>query len=220
MVRYVRIALFLSAICAALIISSILAVGSVLYFLPKPEIRILQEPVLYDSDGARLSDDFSGEQHHWVSLSEIAPSAIESTIATEDQRFYQHFGVDLKRIGGAIIKNVMSMRKAEGASTITQQLARNLYLSHEKTWMRKLNELFYSLRLEMHYDKDTLLEAYLNTIYYGEGAYGIESAARTYYNKHANELTIAEGALLAGIPKAPTYYSPRQNPDRANERKN
>ena len=106
----------------------------------------------------------------------------------------------------------------QGASTITQQLARNLYLTHERTWSRKLKEAMYTVQLEMHYSKDEILSLYLNQIYYGHGAYGIEAASELYFGKHASELTLAESAMLAGIPKGPKYYSPYMDMKNAKDR--
>src|SRR5690625_3720216 len=106
----------------------------------------------------------------------------------------------------------------EVASTISQHYAKNLYLTQEKTWLRKIKEAFYTIRLEMFYSKDEILTGYLNTIYYGHGAYGIESASKKYFNKHADDLTLAEAAMLAGVPKGPTYYSPYNDMERATER--
>ena len=108
-----------------------------------------------------------------------------------------------------------AMRKVQGASTITQQYARNLFLTMDKTWKRKISEAFYALRLEINYDKSEILEGYLNTISYGHGAYGIEAASQYYYGKSAKKLSLAEGAMLAGIPKGPSVYSPLNDYDRA-----
>jgi len=108
--------------------------------------------------------------------------------------------------------------KVQGASTITQQYARNLYLSHEKSWTRKLNEALYAYRLEVFYDKDKILEGYLNTVYYGHGMYGVEAASRFYFGKSASDLTLAEAAMLTGVPKGPSIYSPIANLDKATNR--
>src|SRR5699024_2189500 len=123
--------------------------------------------------------------------------------AVEDQNFYHHGGFDLKRISGAILENLRQGNLAQGASTISQQYARNLYLTHEKTWGRKLQEALYTIRLEHHFDKDQLLEGYLNTIYYGHGIYGVETASQFYFGKSTVDLTLAELALLVAIPNRP-----------------
>ena len=153
-----------------------------------------------------------------LSLDEISPYVIEGFIATEDRNFYNHFGFDPLRIGKAIIANLSTGTRSQGASTITQQYARNLYLSFEKTWERKIKEAFYTIRLELSYDKDTILEGYLNTINFGHGNYGIEDASLYYFGKHASELTLAEASILVGIPKGPSYYSPISHPDNSEKR--
>ena len=158
------------------------------------------------------------KDQHWVSLNEISPYVIEGFIATEDRSFYNHFGFDPLRIGKAIINNLSTGTRSQGASTITQQYARNLYLSFEKTWERKIKEAFYTIRLELSYDKDTILEGYLNTINFGHGNYGIEDASLYYFGKHASELTLAEASILVGIPKGPSYYSPISHPDNSEKR--
>ena len=108
-------------------------------------------------------------------------------IAIEDRSFYDHYGLDIKRIGGSVFANIKAMSKVQGASTITQQYARNLFLTMDKTWKRKISEAFYALRLEINYDKSEILEGYLNTISYGHGAYGIEAASQYYYGKSAKK---------------------------------
>lgn len=115
----------------------------------------------------------------------MSQHAIEATIAVEDRKFFDHYGFDLKRIAGAIIADIKAMAKVQGASTITQQYARNLFLSYEKTWWRKIQEALYTIQLEANYEKNDILEGYLNTIYYGHGVYGIEAAANFYFGKSA-----------------------------------
>src|SRR5699024_10566690 len=149
---------------------------------------------------------------------DMPDSFIQSTLLAEDRHFYQHHGFDFKRIMSALWTDLKTMSLQQGASTLTQQYARNLYLSFEKTWTRKLQEAFYTIRLEMFYDKDEILEGYLNTIYYGHGAYGIANASEFYFDKPVSDLSIAESAMLAGIPKGPAHYSPINNPDNANKR--
>src|SRR5699024_7383094 len=143
---------------------------------------------------------------------------IDGVILAEDRHFYEHFGFDLRGIARAFIRNIEAGQLKEGASTITQQLARNLYLSHEKTWTRKLKELYYTIRLEMFYSKDDILLTYINSIYFGHGAYGINEASLFYFGKYADNLSLAEATMLIGIPKGPTYYSPYNNIDNATKR--
>ncbi|AOZ92761.1 transglycosylase domain-containing protein [Paenibacillus crassostreae] len=157
----------------------------------------------------------SGRSYDPVTLEQISPLLIEATLSVEDRKFYDHVGFDIKGMGRAVLVNIEQMNRSQGASTLTQQLARNLYLSHAKTWSRKLKEAFYTVQLEMKYSKSEILQMYLNEIYYGHGAYGIEAASRMYFGKSASELSLAESALLAGIPKGPTYYSPYNHMDNA-----
>ena len=174
---------------------------------------------LFDIDGEVIAT-FSpeGKDSIPVKLDQIAPDLTQATISVEDRKFYSHFGFDLKGVARAILVNIKELNMSQGASTITQQLARNLYLSHEKTWSRKIKEAIYTAQLEMKYTKDEILQMYLNEIYYGHGAYGIESASLMYFGKSAAELNLAESALLAGIPKGPTYYSPYNNMKKAKDR--
>ena len=144
---------------------------------------------------------------------------IDATIATEDKHFYKHMGFDYIRIMKAIISNVTSGSLSEGASTITQQYARNLFLTMDKTWKRKLSEMMIALNLESKYSKVEILEGYLNSIYFDHGIYGIEDASIYYFGKSSNELNLAESVCLAAIPKGPAIYSPLKNPDNNKERK-
>ena len=186
------------------------------YFMGPPEISANPITVFYDSDGNPIGD--KTEQEHEVVLDDIASAAVDATLVIEDRHFREHHGFDFRGIARAIWRNLTSHDLKEGASTITQQYARNLYLSHEKTWLRKAKEAFYTIRLEMFYPKDTILAGYLNTIYYGHGAYGIEEASEFFFDKKAKDLNLAEAAMLAGIPKGPTYYSPFNDEERAFKR--
>ncbi len=154
----------------------------------------------------------------WVSLDEISDYVIDATIQIEDREFYRHHGFNVLRIMKAIMTNLTSKSYKEGASTITQQLAKNLYLDFDKTWERKIKEVWYTIQIETHYSKDDILEGYLNCINYGHGMYGIENASEFYFNKKASELTLAEASMLVGIPKSPSNYSPLVNPDIAKKR--
>ncbi|QOV10336.1 transglycosylase domain-containing protein [Viridibacillus arvi] len=180
-----------------------------------PSLAVPKATVFLDADGHRAGDKFSMERRYWVNLDEISPFVAQALIATEDKNFYSHNGFDYTRIAGALLKDIKAMRKVEGASTITQQYARNLYLSHEKSWLRKANEALYAYRLEVFYDKDKILEGYLNTVYFGHGMYGIEAASRFYFGKSAKDLTLSEAALLVGIPKGPGIYSPAVNKEKS-----
>ncbi|RLL42854.1 PBP1A family penicillin-binding protein [Oceanobacillus piezotolerans] len=191
-----------------LIVLSFLSLSLILFLLGPPSLTMDQNTIYYSSSGEVIGEEKGLGNRYWVELEHISPSLVDATLAIEDRHFYKHHGFDFKRIAGAILKNIQSMSLEEGASTLTQQLARNVYLSHEKTWSRKLKEAFYTVRIEMHYSKEEILEAYLNTIYFGHGAHGVEAASKHFFDKSAHELTLAESSMLAGIPKGPTYYSP------------
>ena len=155
------------------------------------------------------------ENRVWVPLGEIPRHVQNAFIAAEDLRFYRHHGVDVRRIFGALWQDVRTLSYAQGASTITQQLIKLTHLSQTKTLSRKAQEIFLALQLEQVMDKDQILEAYLNAVYFGHGAYGLEAAAQVYFDKPASELTLAEGALLAGVIKSPSNYAPHLHPDKA-----
>ena len=172
-----------------------------------PEAQTPLTSTFYDRHGEVISTRF--EQNRFeVSLDELPSYIPEAFIAIEDHRFYQHFGLDLQGLLRALYRNLREGRVVEGGSTITQQLARNLFLTHERTLSRKIQEMLLTLQLERKYSKEEILEKYLNTIYFGHAAYGIEAAARTYFAKSAKDLTLAEAALLAAIPRGPSVYSP------------
>ena len=172
--------------------------------------------VLYDSTENVF---FQGnESKEWISLDEISDYLIKATIYTEDKHFYKHFGFDLFRILKASYINIISGKTMQGASTITQQYAKNLFLDFDKTWKRKWDEMWYTMKIEANYSKDEILEGYLNTINYGHGMYGIENASKFYFNKSAKDLDLAEASILTGIPKSPANYSPIVNFDLAKKR--
>ncbi|MBQ3235756.1 MAG: transglycosylase domain-containing protein [Clostridia bacterium] len=175
---------------------------------------------VYSEGGNLISTKSSNSSGKYVKITELKAHTKNAFIAIEDRRFYSHNGIDLKRIIGASLNNLKSMSFKEGASTITQQLVKNTHLSSEKTLKRKLSEIKIALELERNYDKDKILELYLNTIYFGKSAYGIEDASNLYFNKSATNLTINESAILAGIIKAPSKYSPIDNISDCFDRKN
>lgn len=192
--------------------------GAFLYvkFSPKVQINTANSMILYDMNNEVF---FKGnESKEWVSLDDISPYLIQATISTEDKNFYKHFGFDFLRILKATYINIKSGATVQGASTITQQYAKNLFLDFDKTWKRKWDEMWYTLRIEANYSKDEILEGYLNTINYGHGKYGIENASKYYFNKSAKDLTLAEATILTGIPKSPSNYSPLVNYDLAKKR--
>lgn len=197
-----------------IVIFCLINLGLYIYCLwtPKIEITKNQSYYLYDSDDNLIFNNYS-----WISLDNISNYLIDATIATEDKHFYYHMGFDYFRIGKAILKNILTNSLAEGASTITQQYARNMYLNYEKTWKRKIEEAILAFELETHYTKKEILEGYLNTINYG-GVFGIENAANYYFNKSAKDLNLAEASMLAGIPQSPSNYSPIYNLNLAKKR--
>ncbi|MGO4889109.1 transglycosylase domain-containing protein [Anaerobacillus sp. MEB173] len=216
--RRFRLLFRLTLLVAIIIMGALVALLTYTKMQGPPPIQVQQTTVIYGNDNSIIGEKHYGQNRHWVPLDEISTDLIHATLAIEDRKFYSHFGFDIIRIGGAALTNIRKGTKAQGASTITQQYARNLYLGHDKTWKRKMNEALYALRLEMNYSKDKILEGYLNTIYYGHGAYGIEAASNLYFNKSAKDLTLAEASMLAGVPKGPSYYSPLSNFERAKTR--
>ncbi|HEY7289965.1 MAG TPA: PBP1A family penicillin-binding protein [Vicinamibacterales bacterium] len=160
------------------------------------------------------------EQRIEVPLDQMSPRLIKAILSIEDQRFYEHKGFDLVRIVSAAIANVRHRRVAQGASTITQQLARQSFLTPDKTIRRKLQELILAERIEHRYPKARILELYLNKVYFGDGLYGVEAASRGFFGKHASELTVSEAATLAGLVKSPSSYAPTVNMERATARRN
>ena len=181
---------------------------------PKLSINTSSSYFLYDKDNDLFENNGNNE---WVKLDDISPHLINATLAIEDKNFYKHKGFDYLRILKAIYTNLTHGKIVQGASTITQQYAKNLYLTFDQTLKRKIDEAWLTLRLETHYSKDEILEGYLNTINYG-GVFGIENASQYYFGKKAKDLTLAESAILAGIPKDPTYYSPTSNYNNAKKR--
>jgi penicillin-binding protein 1A len=173
---------------------------------------------VYADDGKTVIGEFALEKRIPLKYEEIPPVMKNAILAVEDARFYDHVGIDPIRIIGATWKNLTS-DKVEGGSTLTQQLAKNLFLSKEQTLKRKVNEWALALQIERYYTKNQIMELYANHIFLGANAYGVEAGAETYFGKQAKDLTIGEAALLAGVPKAPSEYSPTANPVRAKERR-
>lgn len=213
--------LFVSIVLVVVFGSAGAIYGLTLYLgrdLPTPQqVATIQAPVktvVYDARG-RVLHEFYRENRSPVPLRDIPRNLVNATLSTEDRSFYQHWGVDLWGVARAAITDVVHMRRTQGGSTITQQLARNLFLTHERSFTRKLKEVALALELERNYSKDQILEMYFNQIYFGEGAYGVEAAAKTYFDKPLRELTLPECALLSGIPANPSLYSPRRQPKAA-----
>ena len=182
------------------------------HFKKNLSINIANNYTFFDSN----EKQYNGE-NNWVKLDNISNYLIDATISAEDKHFYNHFGFDYLRIIKAMYNNIKNGSTIEGASTISQQYAKNLFLNFEKTWKRKIDEAWITIKLESQYNKKEILEGYLNTINYG-GVFGIENASLYYFNKHSNELDLAEATILAGIPKSPSYYSPLSNYENAKKR--
>ena len=180
-----------------------------------------QNSAIYARDGSRLTVIASDKNRRFVTLDRISPWLPAATIAIEDRRFYEHHGVDWKAVGRAAIKNLEAGRIAEGGSTLTQQLVRNIYpqITNEVTLKRKLNEALVARELEKQHSKEWILEQYLNTVPYGHSAYGAEAAAQIYFSESAKDLSIAQAALLAGLPQGPSRYDPFVHARAANDRR-
>ncbi len=179
----------------------------------------LQTPLrVYTSDG-KLISQFGEKRRLPVEYKNVPPDLIKAFIATEDRRFYEHSGVDFRGLARAVHHVATEGNRGQGGSTITMQLARNMFLSPQKTYIRKVNEILLALQIENEFDKDQIMELYLNKIYLGQRAYGVAAAAQVYYGKDLDELTLAQMAIIAGLPKAPSNINPIRNPEAALERR-
>lgn len=176
-------------------------VSNLRYYEPSETTRI------YSSDGVPIATLFK-ENRTWLKLEEMSPYMPKAIVAVEDSRFYEHKGVDIWGVARAFVYDITHRGTHQGASTITMQLARNLFLSPDQNLERKVKEMLLALQIEKKFTKDEILELYLNQIYYGAGAYGVQQACKTYYNKDCKDLTLAEASLIAGLPQAPSDYSP------------
>ena len=182
---------------------------------------------LYPNDSTMIYDDnnhliaeIGNKKQEWISYNEISKNMIDAIVSIEDERFYLHNGIDIKRLFGALKNDILSLSLKEGASTITQQVIKNVYLSKEKTFDRKIQEIYLALNLEQKLSKNQILEAYLNNILFGKRIYGIKRASIHFFNVLPSELTISMAATLAGLVQLPNYYDPFKNPEKAQERRN
>ncbi len=173
---------------------------------------------VYDRNGVPFAE-YSIQRRIVVPKREMSPVLVSAIIATEDAEFYRHGGVDPKAIARAAIKDIIERKKAQGASTLTQQLAKQVYLTPEKSFRRKINEAFLAVQIEKDFTKDQIFELYANQVYLGHGAYGVEAASRLFFGKHAKELTLPEAALIAALIRSPMSYSPHNHPNRAKMRR-
>ncbi|WP_332693970.1 transglycosylase domain-containing protein [Halalkalibacter lacteus] len=175
------------------------------------EIVVSKNSMIYDRNGDVVSEVFRDANRIYLPYEEIPTVIIDAFIATEDQRFYEHKGYDAIGIARALLQNARQDSIGEGGSTMTQQLVRNLFLTHDQTYNRKMSEILYAHELEKNYSKEEIIELYINTIYFSNGLYGIEAASRYYFNKPSERLTIAEAAFLSAVPNNPSHYDPLKN---------
>ncbi|MEN3034055.1 MAG: PBP1A family penicillin-binding protein [Aquificaceae bacterium] len=200
------------------LIALILAGGVFYLSRSLPDVRELknwQPPVasaVFDAKGRPIGD-VAIQRRYFLPIEKVPKHVKQAFISAEDKNFYRHFGIDFLAVARASFVNLREGRVVQGASTITQQLARNLFLTPDRSWKRKLREAILAIKIERHFSKEKILEMYLNYIYLGQGAYGIEAASRVYFGKSVKDLTIDEAAILAGLPKAPTRYNPYRNPE-------
>ncbi|MGQ5113886.1 transglycosylase domain-containing protein [Bacillus halotolerans] len=210
------IILVLTAFLALIGYISIIFLGH--YVIDEKKLILHASSKIVDQNGDEVASLYT-ENREPVSINEIPKEVREAFISVEDKRFYEHHGIDVKSVGRAVYRDILAGGKVEGASTITQQLAKNIFLTHDKTFLRKTKEVIIAINLERDYSKDKLLEMYLNQLYFGHGVYGIQAASHYYFNKEVKDLTVSEGAVLAAIPKAPSTYSPVLHPDKSKERR-
>jgi penicillin-binding protein 1A len=222
--RVTRILIVLGILLAVMLLA---LAGGVIYALARnmPQLDELQRrqnavnTVIYDRNGTRIAELHGAENRVPLAGDQIPQVMKDATVAVEDQRFYEHHGVDFTGVMRAMVENVRAGGIVQGGSTITAQLIKNAYLDTEQTYARKLREAVLSWQLEDQWSKDRILTEYLNTVYYGAGAYGVEAAARTYFHKSATKLTLREAALLAALPRFPSHYSPVSDPKLARQRR-
>ena len=199
--------IFITIIILIIIILSIISLLGYNYYSSK----LKEKPLVSRVDEITTQDEF-------VKFSDMSTYYRNAVISVEDHRFYDHGPVDFIAISRAIFTNIKNGELQEGGSTITQQVAKNLVFSQERTWIRKVSEIFAAYDLEKNYSKNEIFELYVNTAYFGDGYYGIYSASKGYYNKEPKDLNLDESSMLAGVPNAPSVYSPSVNPDLAKKR--
>ncbi|MEC4200643.1 MULTISPECIES: transglycosylase domain-containing protein [Bacillus] len=210
-------------ITAAIFLLSLIGYITILflgdYVIDEKKLIFHASSKIVDQNGEEVTSLYT-ENRRPVSIAEVPDGVKNAFIAVEDKRFYEHHGIDFKSVSRAVYKDILAGGKVEGGSTITQQLAKNTFLTHDKTFLRKTKEVIIAINLERDYSKDKLLEMYLNQLYFGHGVYGIQAAANYFFSKDVKDLTVSEGAVLASIPKAPSTYSPILNPEKSRERRN
>ncbi len=225
--EWLKLARISTLIFLSLLIMAVLA-AMVMWISYRSDLPSLSQLETYEpslitriySDNGVVLKEFYQERRILVPLEKMPDTLQDAVLAKEDRKFHQHWGVDLHRLAGALYANLKAMRIAEGASTITQQLSRMLFLTYEKTLTRKIKEWMTAIQIERTYSKDQILEMYLNHYYFGQGAYGVQAAAQTYFNKNVEELTLGESALLVGLLGAPYRFDPLEHPEMALRRRN
>jgi len=204
--KLIRIALLAIVTFALTFVLSTLGIYGYAKLQDKPILNKANTVNIYDG-----SDNFvskTNDSDEWIGLDKIDNDIIDALIATEDRNFYEHSGFDIFRLSKLVLKNISNLKNATGTSTITQQYARTLYLSNDKNWDRKAKEAWFSILMESHYSKEEILEGYLNTVYFGHGVSGIENACKFYFNKSAEDVSLAEASILVGVLSSPGNYSP------------
>lgn len=221
-----KLSLLLKITGSATILGLLLFSGMALYYIPQlPRVETLRDmelqiPLKIYANGGELIGEFGKKRRTPIDFSEIPPDFIQALIAAEDDGFFDHFGISIMSLLRAVYEWVTTGSKQSGGSTITMQVARNFFLTREQTFLRKFNEILLALKIEREITKNEILELYVNKIYCGKRAYGIQAAANVYYGKHLKELNLAQLTMIAGLPKAPSDYNPVVNPERAKSRRN
>ena len=216
--KYFKRLLKINIILLIIIVGAITTLYICAYLSPVLDIKTYGQYYIYDNQNNIIYQ--GSTTNKWVELDNISPYLKEAIISIEDKNFYNHKGFDYLRIIKTLFQNVKNKDIVGGASTISQQYVKNLYLDFDKTFERKLQEAWLTLKLEMHFTKDEILEGYLNTINFGQGNYGVENASLYYFNKSAKDLTLEEALIIAGIPKNPNNYNPVSSYDSAINRAN
>ncbi|MFC7392668.1 transglycosylase domain-containing protein [Scopulibacillus cellulosilyticus] len=216
-----RIVLIIFLVILFLVLAGVITVFAVIKQAPSLDPKLLKDPMsttIYDKNGHKIDTVYSQQNRTYAPINKIPEVVQDAFISTEDNRFYKHFGIDPYRIGGAVVANITHGFGSEGGSTLDQQVIKNSLLTPKKTLTRKVQEAYLAIKLDQKYSKKQILEMYLNKIYLGEQAYGVGTAAKVYFGKNVKDLTLPEAAMLASLPKAPSYYDPLANPKAAKQR--
>lgn len=216
--KYFLIPIIIASIAMVGLIGYIFIIFLGDYVIDEKKLIMDSTTTMVDENGIEIASLFF-ENREIVEIDNIPEHVQQAFVAVEDNRFYEHRGIDVRAIGRAVYRDILARSKAEGGSTLTQQLAKNIFLTNEKSWLRKTKEAVIAINLERRYTKNEIMEMYLNQIYFGHGAYGVQAASELYFNKNVEDLTVEQGALLAALPKAPNGYSPINYPEEAKNRR-